>query len=114
MLEYKNARELFDRIKVGVEKTSQEELKKLFREFIFDTLVYANTLTVWSQMGEQERILYQEKKKDEYLGFAVSLLSICLDLNIDEFDDILPDEETQSDFACYIQLFVSLSHRNKF
>ena len=111
MLQYKIAKRIYEEIKEKADKTSEENFTERYWYFIFCTLSYANTLTVWSQMDAEEKSSYFEKREKEYLAYAVELHKVCLDLNVDVLDDVLADEEEQSDFACYVQLFVSLSHR---
>ena len=113
MLQYKVAKKLYEKFQDKIAKASKERLKALYQDFIFSTLVYANTLTVWSQMDTDEQLSYQEKKEEEYLKYAVKLHEICFELGFDDIDGVLIDKEAQSDFACYVQLFISLSHRNK-
>ena len=112
MLQYEVAKRIYEEIKEKAAKASDESFDECYWYFIFCTLSYANTLTVWSQMDLDEQQSYQEKKEEEYLAYAVELHKVCLDLDIDVLDDILADEESQSDFACYVQLFISLSYRN--
>lgn len=112
MLQYEVAKKIYEEIKEKVAKSPNEGVYELYQDFMFSTLVYANTLTVWSQMDLDEQQSYQEKKKEEYLDYAVELHKICLELDVDVLDELLADEEPQSDFACYMQLFVSLSYRS--
>lgn len=111
MLQYEVAKKLYKEIQDKAEKVFGKGIDERYQDFIFSTLVYANTLTVWSQMGMDEKLSYQEKK-EEHLEYAMALHKVCLELGIDELDDILIDEETHSDFACCVQLFVSLTHRS--
>ena len=112
MLQYEIAKKTYEEIKEKASGNPDAEIDALYQNFIFSTLVYANTLTVWSQMNLDEQQSYQKKKEDEYRDYAVKLHEICFELDVDVSDELLDDEELQSDFACYVQLFISLSYRN--
>ncbi len=111
MLQYEQAKKLFEKINARAEKNSDTVFSEFYKNFLESAADYAATRTSWSFMDYEARTESDRGRSIKHDAFMSMLGAVCRNLSITGINEIMPDRKTKGDFACYIALFLSLEQR---
>ncbi len=110
MLQFEDARQLYEEMKEKSARSSQSGFQDFFRLFLKSAANYAATRSAWATMEQAERNEDDKPRRVKHDAFISLLNAISRNLDV-EIEEIMPDRKTKGDFACYIALFMALEQR---
>ena len=110
MLQFEEARQLYEEMKEKAARSSQSGFQDFFKLFLKSAADYAATRSAWAIMDQSARNEDDKPRRLKHDAFISILNAISRNLDVG-IEEIMPDRKTKGDFACYIALFMALEQR---
>lgn len=110
MLQFEEARRLYEEMKAKAEGSSQSGFRMLFQMFLKSAADYAATRSAWATMDQAARNEDDKPRRVKHDAFIALLNAVSRNLGV-ALEESMPDRKTKGDFACYIALFMALEQR---
>lgn len=110
MLQFEEARRLYEEMKEKAARSSQSGFQDFFKLFLKSAADYAATRSSWAIMDQAARNEDDKPRRLKHDAFISILNAISRNLDVG-IEEIMPDRKTKGDFACYIALFMALEQR---
>ena len=111
MLQYDDAKRLYEEIEAKMADNKDQDLQELYEDFLKAAAEYAKTRLSWSFMDMDAKRQDDGSRTIKHNGFISILTAICRNLGIDGAAELMPERKSQGDFACYIALLLALKQR---
>lgn len=110
MLQFEEARQLYEEMKEKAARSSQSGFQDFFKLFLKSAADYAATRSSWATMDQSVRNEDDKPRRLKHDAFISILNAISRNLDVG-IEEIMPDRKAKGDFACYIALFMALEQR---
>jgi len=110
MLQFEEARQLYEEMKEKAAHSSQSGFQDFFKLFLKSAADYAATRSAWAIMDQSARNEDDKPRRLKHDAFISILNAISRNLDVG-IEEIMPDRKSKGDFACYIALFMALEQR---
>ena len=111
MLQYDDAKRLYDEIAAKMADNKDEDLQELYEDFLKAAAEYAKTRLSWSFMDLEARRADDGSRSMKHEAFMARLIAVCRNLGIEGIEDLMPERKSKGDFACYVAAFLALEQR---